>query len=308
MKKDKYGYHKDKINKDNKKEEYTYIFKVKRSTELLAFLLEKMNTSRNNVKKILSEHKVSVNGKVVTQFNMPLANEDEIKILKYSQNVTKEAKKKEKLDIDIIYEDDDFIAINKPNGLLSVESDNDTNSAFSKVLDYLSSKDKTLRPYTIHRIDKETSGVLVFSKSPIIQSKLRLNWNKYVRTREYYAVIKGHLDKDMDRIILNMKEGVGNLMFVNPSGDKTITDYKVIAKNEAYSLLKVLISTGKKNQIRVALSHLGHPILGDDKYGDSDNTRLFLHASCLEFINPNDNNLISIRAKVPNNFRDFFNK
>ena len=311
---------KKRFNETEPKIEYTNIFKVKRTQELLEFLLEKCNTSRNNVKMLLKNHQIVVNGSVVTQFNLLLATEDEVKISKkpireLANNKIKSRQIKKPLPrIDILYEDDDFIAIDKPQGLLSVESDKDTNSAFDLVLKYLNETSKSLRPFTIHRIDKETSGILVFAKSPVIQSKLRLNWNDYVKTREYIAVVKGKMPKKEDRLFYKLLENQNNLVYVSKSneGQDSITNYKVIKETNSLSLVKVLIETGRKNQIRVVFNHIGNPIIGDIKYNPNDGLgplkRLGLHASKLEFLHPITKELISIESKAPNTFNGLFNK
>ena len=301
-----------KNNYDNKpKIEYTYIFKVKKTDELLSFLLEKLNTSRNNVKSLLSNHQVLVNGSVVSQYNLLLAKEDEVKISKkpiIENNKRAHEPKKRAPKIDILYEDDDFFAINKPAGLLSVESDKDNESAFSYVLAYMQSINKQLRPFVIHRIDKETSGVLVFAKSPVIQSKLRLNWNDFVIKREYYAVVKGKMPKKNDTTICNLLEDENNMVFVsNRDGQNSITHYEVLKEKDGLSLLRVLIDTGRKNQIRVVLNHLGNPICGDDKYDERGSfKRLMLHASNLSFKHPFNDKIIKIESKVPGTFLSLF--
>ncbi len=304
------------IKKFNKEEkiEITAIYKVNRSDELLSFLLAKCNTSRNNVKMLLSNHQVLVNGSVVTQFNLMLAKDDEIKISKKpildvkKPNAPKQ--KKKFFTIDIIYEDSDFIAIDKPQGLLSVESDKERECAFNYVLEYLQQKNKALRPFILHRIDKETSGVLVFAINVKIHSMLRLNWNDYVKTREYHAIVEGILENKEDTIQSYLMENSNNLVYStqNSQGQKAITNYKVIKQNKEFSLLKVNILTGRKNQIRVHMQELGHPIVGDDKYGHTKNPlkRLGLHASKLEFVHPITNELIEIRAKLPNIFHGLF--
>ncbi|MCI5583284.1 MAG: RluA family pseudouridine synthase [Anaeroplasma sp.] len=309
-------------NKNNsfKKEpkmEYTACFKVNRSEELMSFLLNKCSTSRNNVKNLLTNHYILVNGSVATQHNLMLAKDDEVKISK--RPIREEGKPKTKVtpknryySINIIYEDDDFIAIDKPSGLLSVESDKDSICAYSYVLRYLQSKNKTLRPYVLHRIDKETSGVLVFAKNVKIHSMLRLNWNEYVKVREYMAVVEGKMDKKSDTIVSFLKENQNNLVYStnDPSGQKAITHYHVVHENQNYSLLKVLIDTGRKNQIRVHMHDLNHPIVKDEKYGYTKNplNRLGLHASRLEFIHPVTKELISLVAPTPRIFYGLFSK
>lgn len=311
----------NKVTKERpEKIEYTASFKVNRSDELLEFLLKKMNTSRNNVKNLLSHHMVLVNGSPVSQYNLMLAKDDEVKITKKPQldmprvkNNSKNKKDKPKrVYLDIIYEDDDFIAINKPNGLLSVESDKERECAFSYVLEYMQENDPKSRPFVLHRIDKETSGVLVFAKNVKIHSMLKLNWNEYIKTREYFAMVEGTLKEKEGRITSYLRENQNNLVYStqDPSGLLAVTDYKVKKENGQYSLLSVLIFTGRKNQIRVHMHDIGNPIVGDDKYGCTKNPlkRLGLHASRLEFLHPITKELISIKAPVPNIFYGPFEK
>lgn len=187
-----------------------------------------------------------------------------------------------------------------------MESDKERECAFQYVLEYLQAKDKRMRPFVIHRIDKETSGVLMFAKNIKLHSMLRQNWNTYVKTREYIAVVEGKMEKKEDTLISFLKENQNNLVYSvkNGDGQKAVTHYRVIAENKEYSLLKVLIDTGRKNQIRVQMHELGHPILGDEKYGYTKNPlkRLGLHASKLEFLHPITGELISVEAKAPNIF------
>lgn len=296
--------------------QYLGQYKVNRSDELLEFLLRKCNTSRNNVKSFLSRRQVLVNGSVVTQYNFPLAKDDEVKICKTSApkdvpTAKRAAMPKVKCEpLKVLYEDEDFIAVDKPVGLLSVESDKENDCAFARILEYLSKKDKTARPFILHRIDKETSGVLIFAKNIKLHSMLKMRWNECVKTREYYALAEGVFEKKSDTIVSYLKEGANNLMYStkDPSGQKAITHYEVVKENADYSLLRVHIETGRKNQIRVQLRSIGHGIVGDEKYGFTKNPleRLGLHASGLEFTHPVSGELISIRSTVPQSFRKFF--
>lgn len=297
------------MNKENKLI-ITQKFKVKRSTELLTFLLEKLNTSRNNVKHLLSNKQVLVNGNQVSQFNFPLANEDEVSITKHPvlSNSIKTQIKVKKPKINIIYEDEDFIAIDKPAGLLAVASDKElVDTAYNQVFEYLKVKNK--RPYVIHRIDKETSGVLVFTTNPKLQSRLRLDWNKYVKYRGYVAICEGHLEKKEGTLKNYLANNEYNLVYVsnNKQDQLAITNYKVIKENKTMSLLDINIDTGRKNQIRVQLAHLGHPIIGDEKYGHKETfKRLGLHANKLVFVNPYNHKEISIVANIPSSFYTLF--
>lgn len=305
----------DVKNKDKGKE-FTFSFKVNRSSELLEFLLAKLNTSRNNVKSLLTNRQILVNGSLVTQYNFMLAKDDEVKISKRPiprEDNQRQAKPKARkfYTFNIVYEDEDFIAIDKPYGLLSVESDKEREeTAFNYVFNYLQNKNKSLRPYILHRIDKETSGVLVFAKNPKIHSMMKLRWNELVKTREYYALVEGCVETKSDTITSYLLKNQNDLMYSSkdPSGEYAITNYKVTKQNANYSLLRVNIETGRKNQIRVHMQDIGHPIVGDDKYGHTKNPlkRLGLHASKLEFVHPITKEIIEISAPVPNVFSGVF--
>lgn len=291
----------------------TKTFVVNRSVELLDFLLNKCKTSRNNVKNLLARNQVLVNGSVVSQYNFMLVKDDEVKLSKHSVNnglISKKPlteKNRIKLPFKIIYQDDDIIAIDKPAGLLSVENDKESECAYAYMLKYFQQKDKNARPYILHRIDKETSGVLIFAKNPKIHSMLKLNWNENVKVREYYAVVEGKMEKSEGTVVSYLKQNANNLVYSSndKTGQKAITHYFVEKSNSSFSLLRVLIDTGRKNQIRVHLHDLKHPIIGDEKYGYTQNplNRLGLHASKLEFINPKTKKTISISAPVPESFK-----
>lgn len=299
-----------------KKQEITAEYKVNHSIELFEFLLSKCKTSRNNIKSLLTSKKVLVNGSVVSQYNFMLAKDDEIKISKHSitsqsfKSSQKQISNKKVLPFNIIYQDDDFIAIDKPAGLLSVESDNNRICAFGYLLNYFMQIDKNFRPFILHRIDKETSGVLVFAKNIKLHSMLKLNWNELVKTREYIAIVENCPEPETGTITSYLKENKNNMVYSShdTSGQKAITHYKVINKNNEYAMLKVNIDTGRKNQIRVHMCDINHPIVGEDKYATPKDPlhRLGLHASKLEFIHPITKNLISISAPIPTSFKALF--
>ena len=304
---------------------YLATYKVNHSDQLLEFLLRKCNTSRNNVKSLLTRRQVLVNGCVATQYNFVLAKDDEVKIARHSAPKDAAGSKTpqkgqaaaksigfapKRLPFKILMEDEDFIALDKPAGLLSVESDKETESAFAYVMDYLRSADKTARPFVLHRIDKETSGVLVFAKNVKIHSMLKLRWNELVTTRQYYAVAEGTFEKKEDTLVSSLKENANNLVYAtkDPAGQRAVTTYKVVKENGQYSLLEVNIETGRKNQIRVQLHEIGHPIVGDEKYGYTKDPlkRLGLHASRLTFQHPQSGELITIAAPLPAPFKTLF--
>ncbi len=295
----------------NKRNGFTATFIVHHSEELLSFLLNKCKTSRNNVKRLLANRQVVVNGVMVRQYNFMLEKEDEVKIAKYPIEEEKNSKfKKERLPFSILYEDDDFIAIDKPQGLLSIDNGKEEQTAYRYVSRYVQEKDKNQRVYIIHRIDKETSGVLVFTKNKSIHSMLRLRWNQYVRVRQYYALVEGRLEPATATIQNFLAETENGMMYVskNPNELKAVLHYRVVKQNKDYSLLEVEIDTGRKNQIRVQLKHLGHGIVGDKKYGYEKDPlhRLGLHAIKLEFIHPITKAVLSISSPLPKEFLSVF--
>lgn len=301
--------------RENAPRVYTAEYRVNRSGELLEFLLAKCDTSRNNVKALLTKRLVLVNGSVVTRHDFPLAKDDEVKISKYPVREGDGAGgnrkiRKPKAALKVLYEDEEIIAVDKPAGLLSVESEKEPECAFAYVLDYLRKKEPKARPFILHRIDKETSGVLIFAKDVKIHSMLKLKWNEYVKTREYYAVVEGRLENKEDTIISYLKQNQNNLVYStqDPSGQKAVTHYSVVKENANYSLLRVHIDTGRKNQIRVHMQTIGHPVVGDEKYGYAKNPlgRLGLHASKLEFAHPQSGNIIAITSPLPPVFKGLF--
>ena len=290
-------------------------YPVNKEIELLEFLYQiYRDQSRNNVKSILSKRHVAVNGLPVTQFNYMLYKGDIVQVSKEqfdrSQVVKQETKKK--VNINIVYEDNDILVINKPNGLLTIESDHEkTETAYKLVLEYMSQKDKHARCFQVHRLDKETSGLLLFTKNNELKELLSKNWNTLVKERGYVAVVEGKMPKKEDTIINWLKETDTHLMYdskKNGDGIKAITNYKVIKESPKYSLLNVTIETGRKNQIRVAMNELGHPIVGDDKYGNPLDPlkRLGLHASTLKFKHPITKEIMSFKADIPAVFKKLF--
>lgn len=277
-------------------------FKVKKENTLLNYLIEEIGFSRNNAKNLLSHHLVSVDGAPISQFDFKIFKDDIVIIAK------RPIKKKNRKDIPILYEDKELIAINKPFGLLSVASDKEKSStAYRMVMDYLQAQDKHARIFVVHRLDKETSGVLLFSKNEELKEQLQNNWNNIVKKRGYYAVVEGNMDKKEDHIENYLKMNSLNLMYVTKSkkdSQKCITEYKVLKENKKYSLLDVNILTGRKNQIRVTLGELGHYVLGDDKYGEPENpiNRLCLHAYELDFIHPINKRMYKFKAPMPKEF------
>lgn len=269
----------------------------------MEFLLTNIKQSRNNIKNLLTKKKVLVDGIVVSQYNYVLKRKQIVSIS--SIPIRQESLFKH---LNVIYEDDTFIAINKPNGLLTIASDKEKQlTAYRMISDYVASGDKYSRVYITHRLDKETSGVLLISKDEKMRDELQDDWNKNVKTRGYLAIVEGKMAKKKGTIESYLLETSTNLMYSTTNkkeGKKAITHYEVIKENKYYSMLRIKLDTGRKNQIRVHLKELGHPVIGDDKYGSKLNPikRLGLHAELLEFYHPKSKELVSIKARAPKEF------
>ncbi|MBR0439945.1 MAG: RluA family pseudouridine synthase [Bacilli bacterium] len=279
---------------------------VKEECELLEFLLKTFSTqSRNSVKSLLSSHRVSIDGAPVTQFNFKLYKGDTVIIS------SSPIRKKTRSNLPIIYEDENLIVINKPTKLLSVPSDNEKGStAFRMVNDYLQQKDKHNRAFIVHRLDEDTSGVLMFAKNDRTAKALTdgENWNKLTKKRGYYAIVEGHLENKEGRISSYLKKNSQNMMYSSKKkgdGQLAITNYKIIKESPLFSLADVNIETGRKNQIRVHFGDMGHHIIGDDKYGEPSNPikRLGLHAYELDIVNPLNGKLMKFTAPMPKEFQ-----
>ncbi len=280
-------------------------YKVKRDALLLEYLINDLHFKRNVAKNLLKL--TLINGKRISQFNHQLHYGDTL--------VISDGKiETERKDIEIIYEDDDLIAINKPAGLLSIATEKDKDrTAYHLVMEYLKSKDKHNRVFIIHRIDKETSGVLVFAKNEETKILLQDNWNDIVSHRDYYALVEGKMENEKGHIENYLKENKIGIIYVtgnvhDKEAKKAVTDYKVIRSSDYYSLLDVSIKTGRKNQIRATFASLEHTIIGDHKYNSTNNQikRLGLHAYRLTFRHPVTGKEYDFITKMPGVFNTVF--
>lgn len=219
---------------------------------------------------------------------------------------------KNKKKLDIIYEDKEILVINKPSGILTVSTIKEKEKTlFHEVSDYVKKSNPKAKVFIINRLDKDTSGIVMFAKNKNVKYMYQNNWNSIVLQRRYVAVVNGVLENKNDVIKSYLKEN--KALFVYSSNDKkngklAITNYKVIKENSKYSMLNVEILTGRKNQIRVHMSDINHPILGDKKYGNKKDgfNRLMLHALTLEIINPITNKKMEFTSKTPRVFETLF--
>ena len=274
---------------------------IVKENEILIEFLKKIfsNLSKNSVKSLLHNEKVFVNGNMTTKYNYELNAGDVVEI---REKVAK--------NIDIIYEDKDIIVINKPSGLLTVATEKEKNkTAYHLVMEYLKKKNKNNRIFIIHRLDKDTSGIIMFAKNERAKHLYQDNWNDIVKKRCYYAVIDGKMENKEGTIKSYLKEN-GNMVYSvkDRSGKLAITEYKVLKERKNISLLDINLKTGRKNQIRVHMKENKTPILGDLKYGEKSKliNRLALHAYKLELINPVTKKLLTFEVNMPNEFKTLF--
>ena len=282
-------------------------YKVQQECELLEFLfLTFKDKSRNSVKSLLSNHQVAVDGAPVSQFNFKLYPGDTVIISKTP------IRKKTRSNLPIIFENDEIIVINKPSGLLSIASDKEKGStAYRMLTDYVQQKDKHNRIFVVHRLDEDTSGVLMVAKNVKIQQALQDNWNDLVSSRGYYAIVDGQMKEPSGTVKSYLKKNSQHMMYSSKKmgdGQLAITHYKVMQVSGDYSLLDVHIDSGRKNQIRVHLGDLGHNVIGDDKYGNPTNPikRLGLHAYELIIKHPFTGKVMKFTAPMPKEFKTLF--
>lgn len=213
-------------------------------------------------------------------------------------------------DFDIIYEDKNYLIVNKINGLLTISTSSSNkryeDTLYRRVRYYLNSKNEYA--FIVNRIDKETSGIVVFVKNEKLKNMLQDNWNNIVKSRKYVAVVSGCINKDgvIDNYLYEDKRTFSHS--TKFGGKRAVTVYKPLNFNKDYTLLDIDIKTGRKNQIRVHMSELGHSIVGDKKYFSKDNRfkRLMLHHYEISFIDPISNKLVVFNSNVPDEFYDLF--
>lgn len=275
--------------------------------ELMSFVMEKMpDRSRTDIKSWLRHGQMRIDGTVTTIFNAAVAPGAKVEVNLGRPFVTLRNPR-----LQLVYEDDDVIVINKGYGLLSVgtQSHRKEESAYSILRDYVKTQDPRNKLYVVHRLDRDTSGLMMFAKSEEAQETLRHNWNNMVLDRLYVALLEGYVKEDSGFVKSRLVE---NSQFVvysteNPEeGKLALTRFRVLKRGNGLSLVEFSLDTGRKNQIRVHSSEMGHPISGDRKYGarESRLNRLCLHARTLRFAHPVTRKDMRFELPVPSRFLD----
>ena len=286
------------------------------------FLQAKMGgMAKASIKQLLSQRRVTVNNAIQTRHDTPIRRGEIVVIASGRGNVELRHPK-----LRVIYEDDALIVVEKKNGLLTVpvKADSKETTVFSILKEYVRKQSHRNTVHVVHRLDRETSGLLVFAKSPELQEYMRTYWRQLVTKRSYVALVEGKLEKNEGKITSWLTEDSRTALVssspVDNGGQLAITNYKVLKESalqtdEAdlkteYSLVELNLETGRTNQIRVHMASMGHPVVGDRKYGHGNESspidRLCLHARVLEFIHPMTEKKVRFEAPMPKEFARIF--
>lgn len=283
---------------------------VRESRPLLEFIMSELQgISRNRAKDILKGHGVRVNQSITTNYDYPLQVGQVVQISKHRR----------KADLDspwlkIIYEDKDIIVIDKSVGILSA-ANSPRQFCVKTILDqYFERRHLKCHAHVVHRLDKDTSGLMIYAKSIEAAQTLEENWKHRVFDRRYVAVVEGIMETPggtCESYLKDDKRGVTHIVAAPDEGGKlAVTHWRLIHTNNDSSLIEVRLETGRKNQIRVHMASLGHPVLGDVKYGNKSNGkchRLCLHAYRLFLYHPRTGLRLEFETPYPTAFINMFN-
>lgn len=276
-------------------------FTAAETRTLMEFLtLHLPDQKRTSIKQMLKYGQVKLNGTVTSQFNAEVAAGATVEV-----NFTRPFVVLRNRRIQLVYEDDHIIVVNKGYGLLSIGNDKvKDGTAYSILRDYVKDVDPRQKLFIVHRLDQHTTGLMVFAKSIEAKEGLQHNWNNMVRRRQYVCVVEGKLDPADGEVRGYLAENATHLVYSTDDpklGKPALTRYTTLQCANGYTLAEVELETGRKNQIRVHMSDLGHPIAGDRRYGAKTSPihRLALHARTLVFIHPITRQLMEFETPVP---------
>ena len=285
--------------------EYDY-YEVRESAPLLEWLLANVKGSRNKIKDILQGRGIKVNGKVVTQFDFPLKNGMKIAISKSKRNDQLKSRY-----MKIVYEDRFLVVIEKNVGILSMAAGHSSLNVKSLLDNYFTKTQQKCRAHVVHRLDRDTSGLMIYAKDIETEQILEHEWHDIVYDRRYVAVVSGEMENDEGTIANWLKDNKAYFTYsssVDNGGKYAITHYHTLDRTVDHSLVEFRLETGRKNQIRVHSADMGHPVCGDVKYGNGDDPlhRLCLHAYVLCFYHPITHEPMEFTSQIPSSFRHLF--
>ena len=290
----------------NTKGDYKY-FEVTEEMPLLEYLLATVGESRSKVKATLQGRGIKVNGKCVTQFDFLLKPGMKVAV---SQTKRNQAAFKSRY-VKIVYEDRWIVVVEKNVGILSMAAGHSTLNVKSVLDDYFHKSRQKCRAHVVHRLDRDTSGLMVYAKDMETEQILEHNWHDIVYDRRYVAVVSGEMEQDNGTIANWLKDNKAYVTYSSPvdnGGKYAVTHFFTLDRTTDYSLVEYKLETGRKNQIRVHSADMGHPVCGDVKYGDGNDPRhrLCLHAFLLCFTHPVTHERMEFETPIPTQFRQLF--
>ena len=290
---------------NNRPSDYTY-HEVTYDAPLLEYLVKNIKMSRNKLKDTLQGRGIRIGGKTVTQFDFPLKRGMKISISKSKRNNLFKSKW-----LKLIYEDDFLVVIEKMPGILSMAAGHGSLNVKSVLDDYFHRSRQKCRAHTVHRLDRDTSGLMVYAKDMETEQILEHNWHDIVYDRRYVAVVAGEMEEDNGTIANWLKDNRAYVTYSSPfdnGGKYAVTHFHTLKRSTDYSLVEYKLETGRKNQIRVHSADMGHPVCGDVKYGNGCYPlhRLCLHAYMLHFTHPVTQIPMEFSTPIPVQFRKLF--
>ena len=295
---------KDKNRRSASQSDRIVTWDVPETTTLLAFVEKRLaDHSKTKVKSMLKHNQFAVNSMPTSQFDTPLEDGDKVSV-----NFTKSFRVFSSPRIKLVYEDNDILVINKGYGVLSMGTDNiKEGTAYSIMREYVKYSDPRAKVFIVHRLDRDTSGLMMLAKTMEAKDTMQHNWNNMVLNRKYVAVVEGVIPDDEGVVKSYLAETAQFEVYSTQDptkGQLAITRYKVLKRSSGYTLVELELDTGRKNQIRVHMKDLGHPIVGDRKYGASSSPirRLALHARTLRFVHPITRKEMNFELPVPTRF------
>lgn len=274
--------------------------------QLLAFLAEKLpHIKRTALKQMLAHRQVKVSGNIVSQATRQLKADEKVEV-----NLTREFREFYHRRLRIVHEDDSILVIHKGYGLLSMADDStrNTETAYSILRDYLKKEHPGNKLFIVHRLDRDTSGLMLFAKTLQAKEALQHNWNNMVLERKYVCVVEGAPEPAEGTVSSYLLENSRHEVYSVPDdsqgGKPAVTRYRTLQSRGGYSLVECELDTGRKNQIRVHMKQLGCPISGDRRYGGHPSPihRMALHAQSLNFVHPVTRRLMAFSTPVPASF------
>lgn len=284
------------------------VLPVREPMPLMDFIMKEMSgISRNRTKDLLQGHGITVDRKLVTQFDYQVHPGQVVRVSRHKRSTELQSKF-----LKIVYEDKDIIVIEKNVGILSMASSHHQFCVKTVLDEYFHKRHFKCTAHVVHRLDRETSGLMIYAKSMEAEQILEKNWHEIVYDRRYIAVLCGEMEKDGGTVHSWLKDNKAFFTFSSPTdngGKEAITHYHTLEKNANFSLVEMRLETGRKNQIRVHMNDLGHPIAGDEKYGNGRNPlgRLCLHAFRLNFYHPITGERMEFETPFPTPFTKLFN-